>query len=191
MVYFGIKIIYLAGEDLELLGTHGTSRTRAESIQQINFKIPRNAGRAGTGVYFWSYEEDVDLAYELAKLWWQKCFEDHLYAGDQHQDCKVICATLSLDESLYFDTTNSHFQTKLFQIAKSRNITNVSNFSRLYDVMIRNIESELKVKFLVIAANVSRPKNNVQIPMISQTPSFKCYVVRDKFDDVIVVNTIV
>lgn len=176
---------------MELLGTHGTSRTRAESIQLGQFKRPHKAGRAGTGVYFWSYEDEIDLALELAKLWWKRCFDNGDYVADTHKDCKVVCASLNLDQSLFFDASDSYFQTKLFQTAKSRNVTNQYGLARLYDVVISDIEKALNVKYLVIVANVSRPNSTVSTPMISCTPSFKCYVVRDKLDEVIVINTIV
>jgi len=176
---------------LELLGTHGTSRTRAESIQFGHFKKPSKVGRAGTGVYFWAYENKIDLALELAKLWWERCLNNDDYVDDKHQECKVICATLNLDQSLFFDASNSYFQEILFQTAKQRNVTSLNGLSRLYDVVISDIEKVLKVKYLVIAANVARPNSTVSTPMISYTPSFKCYVVRDKFDEVIVINTIV
>ncbi|GGX14011.1 hypothetical protein [Undibacterium macrobrachii] len=179
------------GDDLELLGTHGTSKSRADNIQQGQFRQPKEAGRAGTGIYFWAYENEIDLALELAKLWWSNCYESGHYDSDQHKDCKVICAGLNVDETAFFDTSILYFQEKLFQTARSRGVRKGYQLCKLYDTIIKEIEIALKSKFLVIAANVSRPKYDDSTPMIAGTPSFKCYVVRDHFNDVIVINTIV
>lgn len=174
-----------------MLGTHGTTQTRAKTIQREGqFRPARKAGRAGTGVYFWAYQNDPSLAHLLANMWWEQCSKEGRYKSDPFQACKVIYVTLKTDDHLYFDMGDPFFQELIFKTAQERAINTVNELSQLYDWALNELEIALKIKYLVISANVPKPRVD-QMPQFLLMTNFKCYVVRGDFKKVISIDSIV
>ncbi|HGY9587036.1 hypothetical protein [Vibrio harveyi] len=79
-----------------IYGAHGTSFSRAESIEANGFQRNRlSPGRHGKGVYLWGYESSqVDTKHRAERLgrhWHKRCFDNNDY-----KDCvKKSCAVLS------------------------------------------------------------------------------------------------
>ncbi|AQX58235.1 MULTISPECIES: hypothetical protein [Pseudomonas syringae group] len=77
---------------LQLWGTHGTSRSRADDIYKSSFVL--KPGRIGIGAYFWTAidnsEECIGLAKRLATAWATKSLRSGQYADDEDDSLAIV-----------------------------------------------------------------------------------------------------
>lgn len=169
---------------LELRGTHGTSRSKAESIQtERSFKPTNKDGHAGPGIYFWAINgSDDSLARHLACCWWKNYLDSGRYAKDAKKDCAVVHAIFSKpEEPEYYDASTQKFREEVFSLAQS-----LSMDPKLFDMpaatatVIGRIEKHIGKKILVLKAMVKTPKaKGIQSLVAAYQGLSDVYVVRD------------
>ena len=171
-------------------GTHGTSATRAKSIQaQQEFVSGDSLGekpglgkRAGVGVYFWAYHAPhYELAAELAKRWWNFAKTKGWYDGDPDKRCAVLYAILSVKNEEFLDFCHDVLLNRLYVTAQKRGIQEAGEFGALYDMLVAEVEQATRCTIKVISARVPTPHAvgyqtvDVVHPLFGHS---HCYVVR-------------
>lgn len=141
---------------MHLMGTHGTSRTRAESIVASQTFNPTNEGWVTRGVYFWAFESSIGYAEQTAKLWWAFANKNSIYAGDADASCAVLKVKILRPEDGYFDATDQVFIEQFFEIAKEKNV-HEDNLKETLAWYIDQTSQALQKTFSVIKASVPSP----------------------------------
>lgn len=95
-------------QEMEAIGTHGTSIARAISIKSDGFLLPDGTCplKRGRGCYFWESYDGSDFAYELARAWWEYKNKRGDYNADFNKDLTVITAEIKCDEEKFLDFLN-------------------------------------------------------------------------------------
>lgn len=144
---------------LVLKGTHGTSKTRANSIlKESKFKASTD-GRVGPGVYFWAYEDNMSFAKCLAENWWFSANHKFgTFKGDDDPSPAVLKAQIEVNKNVYFDTSSEEFLELLIKTAKCKNIPRTSDdFNNLRIVILKELEAIKNLSFDVLKAEVDVP----------------------------------
>lgn len=141
-----------------LLGTHGTSKSRADAIVDGKKFRPSSGGYVGHGAYFWAYESDEDYGVGLAKCWWALAHNTGEYKNDVDQACAVISAKIvrPKDEE-FLDATQLFFREALFKVIRQKSLT-VKNVPEVTAWLIDEIQEQENKQFMVIKALVTTPR---------------------------------
>ena len=162
-----------------LVGTHGTTRSRADAIvNSRNFK-PSPDGLYSRGVYLWAVHSHTGYARENARLWWTFAAAKGVYKGDANADCAILEAKIEKPAE-YYDAATDEFNEKLYEIAKSKSVSG----DKLKETLIwfvDEIAKELNTNFLVLKVLVPSPppigKNKGLVQLISKMSP--AYVVKE------------
>ena len=174
-----------ANATVYLNGTHGTSRTRASAILESNQFKASDDGRAGAGVYFWSFQDDVFFAQRLAENWWRLAVTPKFnsYKGDADKSLAVLKAKIEAPTDEYFDANSEGFLNLLIKTAEKRQIESSKDeieLLRLY--LIKEIENERAAQYGVIKLDVDVPGltkgEKTPAPYVSWLKRAPCIVVR-------------
>lgn len=157
---------------LLLEGVHGTSKSREERICAEGFNP--HMGVRGEGVYFW---RDNCFAEELAISWHKKCFQEGRYNQDSDSSCSVIKVNIDVDEDNFYNIDDPEFKDNILELLKQKGRTSFKNMSKLYDIILFNLEQKISKKILVVLTSVNVPPSEV-FPRYYFN-SADCYVVRD------------
>ncbi len=135
-------------------GSHGTTATRAISIQKYGWRT--GTGRAGTGIYFW---KECDHFIELAVGWYKRELAEKKYKNDNQQECKVIVADFEANDDEVLDLDNRELKNKVYKLAKEKKMSYSNNreIAKVYNLFITELEGEMKTNFKVITMEVSPP----------------------------------
>lgn len=177
----GLQRIYHGETRLHLLGTHGTSRTRAEAIVASKaFLATGDGGHAGPGIYFWAYETNVELAKHLAQLWWATYLRWNKYETDADTTCAVVDVAIRRPESdAYYDATSLAFREALASMAASFGDCEGFEVGPAISYLIDQIEVKSGVKVLVMKASVKSPAHSKKPSLVARDfPMSEAYVVR-------------
>lgn len=161
---------------MELIGLHGTSRSRADNILKSNFKP--YPGRAGKGIYFWRENAFSKI---IAKSWFNFSLKKNNYDLDADKNFAYFKVKISVNEENFLDLELPELKDQLAVIAEKRNIdrkTREDVISALFDYFIDTLEKELKTSFKVWQARVNAPYDCVEYPL-SLLGNPICYVVID------------
>lgn len=138
------------------MGTHGTSRTRAENIVASHTFNPTDDGWVTKGVYFWAFESSMGYAEDTAKLWWAFSNKNSRYAGDPDASCAVLKVKILHPGDGYFDATDPAFVEQFYEIAKVKNVSE-NNRKETLAWFIDQTSQELQRTFSVIKASAPTP----------------------------------
>lgn len=145
-----------------LQGTHGTSRSKADSIiDQQSFIPTGDNGHVGPGIYFWAIEGNDDrIARHLAQAWWKKYLDEERYKDDANTDFAVVKAHfIQPNEPEYCDASTQDFRNSVLSLAPS-----LSDPPKSFDVptaiatVINKLEAAAGKKILVLKALVQTPQ---------------------------------
>jgi hypothetical protein len=162
---------------VDLMGTHGTSTTRAKQIVAGGFL--QGQGRAGVGVYLW---RDCPLAKELAAAWAEQ--HDREFAADAETDPAVVYAKVSVSENEFLDLEEPDLKDMLQTLAVEKGLTKdhteeqarglISMFISQYETVS---ESPVKALQVRLAPPESRHLTCYSIRLFGAP---LCYVVLDR-----------
>lgn len=142
-------------------GTHGTCYEWACRIREEGFK-PSTGGRAGPGVYFWTYDSDPAMARELAVGWAKAAHKRNVYAPERSNACGVIFTEYPVEEDECLDCTTRQFEESLNQLLQviAQNSASIEHhdLESAYQTLIKTTEEEGDVKFKVVLLRVPLPK---------------------------------
>lgn len=162
---------------LDLVGTHGTTVSRYESIGSDGFKC-RNSGLRGAGAYFW-----VKSAYaeELAVGWYLKCIKAGTFSKNPDKRCVVITASFDVLPEQYLDIESDEVKSIFLNLIKQHNAEDSRECSeKFYDLFIELMEKELDVIIKLYKVRAYAPTKalpNCYPTQLAGSPL--CYVARD------------
>lgn len=168
-----------------LLGTHGTCQSRAQSIvASLNFNAPNRPGSyAGPGAYFWEYEESVEVAKELAELWWEWCLRKDHYSKDKDKSLAVIGVEINDPTEEEFLDVNSHqFSSRLRNLLKAFEGQVDLNIHDVIAMAIDDLAAERGNPILLVKTWVKTPPAVGGKPVsvvLRAYQAWPCLVVRD------------
>jgi hypothetical protein len=177
---------------VELFGTHGTTKAKTRKISKEGFCPGARSGKAGTGVYFWAYEKSPMVAVDLAHNWWSWASNNGLYRNDTDKRCSIILASLKPNEGEtgFFDCGDTSFQEELYSIAEVQGVTDYRDVASLYDVVLSGLEHELGKEFEVVKLHLpvprpQKPDSGKQKLLNLLYSSYCSYIVRKNYREVI------
>ena len=156
---------------IELIGSHGTSKEKAEQICSTGFKCHK--GRLGSGAYFWG---DEDYLAELASAWANYRFKD------EDKSFFIVKIKTEEDNILEIDKDFKLGIIKIFERRSLRlNFNKFDDISRAYGILISELEKQLNTKYQVVTGLVPFPQReylskSVPVKVLGQAT---CYAVRD------------
>lgn len=182
----------------EFTGTHGTTKTRALSINQTGFKASK-VGKRGAGVYFWAYHSNgyEAEARNFAIGWWNYSNIRGDYSKDQDKSCCVLYSTISVKQSIDLEDQEIkeqfvEYYKKVESSLESDGHTGDVLISKVYDMFLSDLESKLNITFDLIHVKVQPPKKMTRTIPFDILGNPGCYVVQntsciqlDKCEDVI------
>ncbi len=142
---------------MALLGTHGTTISRAKEILNSQAFKASNSGHAGSGVYFWAYENEERYGYELAECWWSFATSKQRYLDDAEPSCCVLKVEFSHPgEKKFLDATIQQFQEAVFRalVMQDRSEDDVPEIAA---VLIEEMELANGEDFDVIRVRIKTP----------------------------------
>jgi hypothetical protein len=148
-----------ASASILLKGTHGTSKSRAETILREERFQASDDGLLGAGAYFWAYDNDISLAKRLAHNWWRfACGKYDAYKGDTDPSPAVLAADIQVDPSVYFDANSESFLELLVKTAERKEIESTKDdFNKLRVVLLKEIETVKGISYKVVKAELDVP----------------------------------
>lgn len=138
-------------------GTHGTCYEWACQILAEGFK-PSSMGRAGPGVYFWTYEEDPEMARTLALGWVQAANKRSVYQPVKPSKCSVIYTEFKAPADECLDCDTRTFEESLNRFLQKMATIGDEDLDTAYQTLITNLEQTLEVKYKLIQTRVSLPR---------------------------------
>lgn len=168
-------------------GTHGTSRSKASSIQNDGFNISPG-GRRGSGAYFWGYSNDAEYAIALAKQWWAFADKKNKYEDDEDGRCSVILATIEVEESYILNFEDQVVRDSFIEYGtiyyNGVDGDKFDKISKIYDMFIADLEKEEDTRIKLVCVKLQQPNgfNNEKLGFLPLdiTGHPLCYVVKDK-----------
>lgn len=154
-----IQMSLLASASILLKGTHGTSKSRAETIvKEEKFQASAD-GLLGAGAYFWAYDNDMSLAKRLALNWWRFAGgKNDAYKGDTDPSLAILKADIEVDSNGYFDASSESFLELLIKTAEQKKILSTKDdFNKLRAVLVKEIETVQGFNYEVVKAEVDVP----------------------------------
>lgn len=173
---------------MELLGTHGTSRTRAEAIAASKKFSPTGSdGHAGAGIYFWAYETSIDLAKHLAYLWWATYSRQGKYSSDLNEELAILNVSIEKPEDKsYCDATTLAFKEALAKMANSFENKSEFEVGPAIAYLVDKIEEKNSSRILVLKASVQSPSRSKKPSIwVKSFPMSDAYIVRSGGDSLI------
>lgn len=166
-----------------LLGTHGTSRTRAETIVATRcFRPTGDDGHVGSGIYFWAYVNNIRLAKHLAECWWEGYKRRGAYVGDADESCAVVDVTIKDPGAPSFlDATNEVFREALAEMAQSLDGTEDFCFKKATNLLFKKLESKSGIPILVakVSLGSSNQAKRLRSIVVRDFPMSPAYVIRN------------
>lgn len=163
---------------ITLEGTHGTTVSRALSIEANGFKTCE--GRLGTGAYFWSGSPYAEY---LAKSWWDFDKYRKKYWKDENKKCAIIWAHFIVEEDRFLDLDDKEIKNSLAELCLRKGIGFSVRDRELAATIMRfvsGIEEKLGIKFKIMESTISTaPKEFVTKYPLSVLGSPSCYIVLD------------
>lgn len=164
--------------DITLQGTHGTSASRAKSIETHGFK--KGKGRLGKGVYFWSFSPYAEY---LAKSWWEFFSSQGRYNADGNKKCAIIWAQFRIKEDEFLDLDDKEIKNSLAELCRKEKIgCSIENRELAATIVcfVSKIEEKLGQKFKILESTISTPpKDFVKEYPLSVLGAPSCYVIFD------------
>lgn len=157
-------------------GTHGTTELRANDICLNGFK-PTEVGRAGFGVYFWRFQNQHEIATDLARGWFDA---QKAHYGETDPKCAIIYGSIKIleDDRLEFDHA---LLEELGLILRAIGAFSEDDIHSAYEVVIARIEKLTSRTFTVITSCVSVPRRmSFSIKSVIGNPQI--FVVRKQFE---------
>jgi hypothetical protein len=159
-------------------GSHGTTRSRSEVIQQKGFAVGRHPGRKGRGVYLWRKSRKWR---ELAIGWYRQAFSEGDIAGDRNAHGIVLFVKASVREDHFLDLCDPDLVDQLDELAERSGIDMNSHQGvvALYEKYVLETEAKLGHEVDMFETDIAPPK-----PFFCPEYSIialgapKCYVVR-------------
>ncbi len=152
-------------------------------IANQNFNAPSLRAYVGPGAYFWEYEDSVDVAKELAELWWEFSLRKNHYVTDNNKALAIIDVALNRPGDEEFLDVNSHqFSNRLRDLlSKFEGKVEIDVYSviamAIDDLSVERGSSILLVKTWVKTPPALRGK---PLPIVLQAYQvWPCLVVRD------------
>ncbi|KAB1443576.1 hypothetical protein [Pseudodesulfovibrio senegalensis] len=162
---------------MTLEGTHGTTVTRYRQIAETGFQMPDRPGRGGTGVYFWKSSLHSN---ELAQGWYNQCYSEGRYRRDENQNGVIIFASMTLDETEFFNLEDDDTKVKVYKLAQAKGVNTGGRLAALYDFFIKTVEEKANVAFKVIGKAINPPKPEFLPTYNTMILGFPyCYIVKD------------
>lgn len=140
-----------------LKGTHGTSRSRADSILKAQGFKSSAEGRAGAGVYFWYYSVCEEAAYVTAQAWWHFAYTSQEFKKDEDPSCAVLHAEIDKENAVYLDLTKDEYREKLIALAYKQNCISREQVSALIAFFIDKLEMLNEEKYTLVKLFVPVP----------------------------------
>lgn len=180
--------------EMLLVGTHGTSRTRADNIKRIGFNASK-CGRHGKGTYMWCAEDDpkdaIELAYHFAKTLARQ-YEDDNDPSPKVLKCNIRLnggIYMDLDGKDYYDMFKAHLRKNANYLLTAKGSKYVKA-SRVVDSFVRHIEEITNNHIKVVRTKTQVPRSYLteHLKLPHQMPdelrwldiqSASCYIVRD------------
>lgn len=168
----------------DLNGAHGTCVTNADVIQLENRWVSTQIGRAGSGIYFWAYNEYRLHARRLAILWWEKSKSAGQYSNVKNSNCAVIYAQFSVSEGALLDCSEAPFEDALIEAidiategGTKADVLTDDSIHKIYEYLVEGVELSTGCSIEVVKARVAPPKRSYVEKVALGHPS--CYVVRN------------
>lgn len=179
---------------MALNGSHGTCVSCAESIATSGFKGSTENGRAGRGVYFWSYVTNRDIAKKLAVGWHQCANRAGAYSRYSNKSCAVLWAEIPVSKDAYMDFNDPNVEDVLsFLVSQARSggkedepIDNQLLY-KVHEHVIELAETALNCVIDVIRVRVAPPQKIDFIEKI-YVGHPNCYVVRNGLERIKLVD---
>lgn len=168
-------------------GTHGTSQSKANSIQKNGFNISPG-GRRGSGAYFWACSDDPSYAIALAKQWWAYSHKNNKYKNDEDSQCSVILATIEAEEEFILNFEDQFVRDSFvsFSTVYFENVEGTKNekISKIYDMFIADLEKKVDTRIKLVCVKLQPPNGfkNERLGFLPLdiTGHPLCYVVKDE-----------
>ena len=152
-------------------------------MSNLNFIAPNRPGSyAGPGAYFWEYEESVEVAKELAELWWEWCSRKGHFSTDRDKSLAVIGVELNEPaEDEYLDVNSHQFSNRLRRLLGAFEGQMDLNVHDVIAMAIDDLAAERGNQILLVKTRVKTP------PAVSGKPvsvvlrayqNWPCLVVR-------------
>lgn len=148
-------------------GTHGTTRSSADSIMQQGFQM--GPGIRGTGIYFWLYQYDalLDEAENLAIAWWSYSNKKGDYSEHKDSSCAIVLADLDTSPESVFDLESNRqgIMAVSVKINDKLNDPSLSEDDRkqlltgIHDYFVEQYEKRSGSKFDAVQVKVAPPKH--------------------------------
>ncbi len=166
------------GDLIVLQGSHGTTKSRADSIQTSGFKM--GGGRRGTGAYFWC---EGPFALYLAECWCKFGLAKNIYNDDKDKNCSVISVQLQVQDDEFIDLEDKFLKNEIANLCLKHNLdasTKDEEISGFYDMFLSQLEEKLGKEFKVheSAVNTAGSTHFPKYPEKVLGPPH-CYIVRD------------
>lgn len=156
-------------------GTHGTTMTRAERIMKEGFELSAS-GRVGSGVYFWQYYSNPQIAVSLAVGWHGSQAKRMGYGADTSA-CAVLDACFRVAEQDTLDCTEEILEQVSIMLSKLED-RKEDDIGKAYESLIGRIELLRGTPILLAKATVSPPR--ISFPTKNVMPYPPILVVRNK-----------
>ncbi|MDD2468573.1 MAG: hypothetical protein PHI97_31740 [Desulfobulbus sp.] len=161
-----------------LEGSHGTTKSRADSIQATGFRM--EGGRRGTGAYFWC---EGAYAEYLAKSWWNFGLTKKIFKDDTDKTCSVISVQLQVQEDEFIDLEDKFLKNEIADLCLKNDLDSSAKdeeISGFYDMFLSQLEKKLGKEFKVheSAVNTAGSTYFPKYPERILGPPH-CYIVRD------------
>ncbi|MDP2500524.1 hypothetical protein Q8W42_07380 [Vibrio splendidus] len=178
-----------------LLGTHGTSRTRADSIRKQGFTTSK-CGRHGQGIYMWCADTDLadatQLAYHFVKT------VQRQYLNDNDPSPKVLKCQINVNNGIYmdleskdyYDMFKAHLRENIDILQDRRYGNPYQRASKVVDSFVKSIEEIVNSKITVVRTKTDVPRTYLteHLNLPNRIPNelywldvkqASCYVVRE------------
>ncbi len=141
------------------IGSHGTTKTKAQIISKEGFNV--SGGQFVAGAYFWLESHlYVDLA-----IGWYKSRLERYKREESSPECAVIIADLSCDDNELMDLERPDFKERLSRLAdaKATRQDNDKEIYALYAYTIKEMERISGISFKLFLLRVP-PPNSIHCP---------------------------
>ena len=176
-------------------GSHGTCEANAKSIEKEGkFKASGRKGKLGSGVYFWEYQTDKNLARKLAQAWHQQALNEGKFRDIQKDGKK--CAIVFVDFRhprnelrLTNDDVLVSFEEFFLTIVKTLGHIDRQEQCNICDDFVDRMEKICGKTYDIIAGMVHLPMRNLDENHIARVfDTWPCVVVKNT--DVIEINEV-
>lgn len=139
-----------------LTGGHGTSKSRADSIERHGWKIANNRSLAASGLYFWLVG---DRNIEFALAWAEKNQASYEREGDSDASPAALLVKVEVAKENLMDFTRPEARFALDELGqKARGIAGgMKSLQKLQDTFLTKMEQHRKRPFFACITGVPAP----------------------------------